>query len=62
MYFQLMYHRVNDLYHARLYSADGRDLMWTHSYRDPQTVINVCNEIKRGGIGITTPIREAIAY
>ena len=62
MYFQLMYHTQKDLYHARLYNASDKLLMWTHSYRNKQTVIDQCWEIKNAGIGANTPVYDAISY
>jgi uncharacterized protein YegP (UPF0339 family) len=62
MYFQLMYHTEKRLYHARLYGANGKLLMWSHSYYDKQTVINECAEIKNAGIGPNTPVLDAISY
>jgi hypothetical protein len=62
MYFQVMYHTVNREYHARVYNAAGQLLMWTHSSRDKQVVINWCWEIKRAGIDTNTPVYEAKSY
>lgn len=62
MYFQLMYHRTNGEYHARLYNAAGKLLMWTHSSRSKQVIVDVCSQIKQAGIGMNTPIRDSVVY
>jgi hypothetical protein len=62
MHFQLMYHTINREYHARLYNASGKLLMWTHSSRNKQTIIDQCWEIKNARIGVNTPVYDAQSY
>jgi uncharacterized protein YegP (UPF0339 family) len=62
MYFQLMYHTTNGDYHARLYNANGQLLMWTHSSRNKQTVIDWCSEVMRAGVNVNTPIYDTKSY
>lgn len=48
MYFKLIYNPAPRAgYHARLYSASGQLLFWTHDYKTKQQAVDVCAEVRR---------------
>jgi hypothetical protein len=57
MHFKLVYSDKR-LWHARLINANGAILFWTRESVTKQTIIDICDEVRRG-MKIDTPIYDA---